>query len=81
MFCYYFRYTYVPLSNLSQADKQAAGTLANIAKIDITLHATEMFRAGSALQDKTEEEVFYQDFKKFSTEDINFTCWASFFYG
>ena len=56
----------------TQADKQAAGTLANIAKIDITLHATEMFRAGSALQDKTEEEVFYQDFKKFSTEDINF---------
>ena len=53
-------------------DKQAAGALANIAKIDITLHAAEMFRAGSALQDKTEEEIFYQDFKKFSTEDVNF---------
>ncbi len=56
----------------TQADKQAAGALANIAKIDIALHAAEMFRAGSALQDKTEEEIFYQDFKKFSTEEVNF---------
>lgn len=53
-------------------DKMAAEALANIAKIDISLHAAEMFRAGSALQDKTEEEIFYQDFKKFSTEEINF---------
>ena len=53
-------------------DKQAAEALAAIAKIDIPTHAAEMFRAGSALQDKTEEEIFYQDFKKFSTEEVNF---------
>ena len=53
-------------------DQQAAEALAMIAKIDIPTHAAEMFRAGSALQDKTEEEIFYQDFKKFSTEEVNF---------
>ncbi len=53
-------------------DKMAAEALANIAKIDIALHAAEMFRAGSALQNKTEEEIFYQDFKKFNTEEVSF---------
>ena len=56
----------------TEADKQAAESLASIAKLDIALHAAEMFRAGSALQDKTEEEIFYQDFKKFSTEEVSF---------
>ncbi len=53
----------------TQADKQAAGALANIAKIDIALHAAEMFRAGSALQDKTEEEIFYQEIGRASCRE------------
>ena len=31
-----------------------------------------MFRAGSSLSDKTPEEIFYQDFKKFNGGGINF---------
>ena len=31
-----------------------------------------MFRAGSSLADKTPEEIFYQDFKKFSGNGKNF---------
>lgn len=31
-----------------------------------------MFRAGSSLADKTPEEIFYQDFKKFSANGVNF---------
>lgn len=47
-------------------DKKAAEALAKIAGIDIQNHAEKMFRAGSSLADKTPEEIFYQDFKKFS---------------
>ena len=47
-------------------DKKAAEELAAIAGIDIQDHAEKMFRAGSSLADKTPEEIFYQDFKKFS---------------
>lgn len=47
-------------------DKNAAEVLAKIAGIDLQTHAENMFRAGSSLADKTPEEIFYQDFKKFS---------------
>lgn len=53
-------------------DKMAAGALALIAGIDIEKHATEMFRAGSDLKSKSPEEIFYQDFKKFSIGDDSF---------
>nr|WP_294682635.1 putative manganese-dependent inorganic diphosphatase [uncultured Anaerotignum sp.] len=53
-------------------DKKAAEELAKIAGIDIQDHAEKMFRAGSSLADKTPEEIFYQDFKKFSGNDKNF---------
>ena len=46
--------------------------LAKIAGIEIQEHAEKMFRAGSSLADKTPEEIFYQDFKKFSGNDKNF---------
>ena len=55
------------------ADKMAAGALALIAGIDIEKFAKEMFKAGSNLKDKSPEEIFYQDYKKFIAEgDINF---------
>lgn len=53
-------------------DKKAAEELAKIAGIEIQEHAEKMFRAGSSLADKTPEEIFYQDFKKFSGNDKNF---------
>ena len=54
-------------------DKMAAGALALIADISIEQFAKEMFRAGSNLKDKSPEEVFYQDYKKFIAEgDICF---------
>ena len=54
-------------------DKMAAGALALIADISIEQFAKEMFRAGSNLKDKSPEELFYQDYKKFIAEgDICF---------
>ena len=54
-------------------DKMAAGALALIADISIEDFAKEMFRAGSNLKDKSPEEIFYQDYKKFIAEgDICF---------
>ena len=42
------------------------------AGIEIQEHAEKMFRAGSSLAGKTPEEIFYQDFKKFSGHGKNF---------
>lgn len=53
-------------------DEKAAKELALIAGIDIQEHAEAMFRAGSSFADKTPEEIFYQDFKKFSGHGANF---------
>lgn len=53
-------------------DRAAAEALAGIAEIDIPKFASEMFRAGSNLKDKTPAEIFHQDFKKFIIEDVTF---------
>ncbi len=51
-------------------DKTAAEKLAVIAGINnLEKYAAEMFHAGSNLKDKSAEEIFYQDFKKFIMED------------
>ena len=47
-------------------DEMAARALADIAGIDIEKYAMEMFSAGSNLKDKSDEEIFYQDFKRFT---------------
>lgn len=49
-------------------DEYMARKLAAIAGIDPEEHAANMFRAGSQISNKTEEEIFYQDFKTFSVE-------------
>ena len=46
--------------------------MALIAGINIEQFAREMFKAGSNLKDKSPEEIFYQDFKIFHTEDCDF---------
>ncbi|MCI5649598.1 MAG: putative manganese-dependent inorganic diphosphatase [Fusicatenibacter sp.] len=56
----------------TSVDKAAAEELAKIAGIDIPEFASEMFRAGSNLKDKSPEEIFYQDFKKFIMGDVTF---------
>ena len=52
----------------TQQDKIAASALALIADIKIEEFAKEMFKAGSNLKDKSPEEIFYQDYKKFIAE-------------
>ena len=47
-------------------DEAAARALAGIAGLDIESYAMRMFSAGSNLKDKTDEEIFYQDFKRFT---------------
>lgn len=53
-------------------DKEVAESLAKIAGISPEDLAVAMFRAGSNLKDKSDSEIFYQDFKKFSMNDIKF---------
>ena len=47
-------------------DKSTALRLAKIAGIDIDAFARKMFSAGSDLKGKTDEAIFYQDFKRFT---------------
>ena len=53
-------------------DQDAALQLAAIAELDIESFADEMFMAGSDLRDKSAEEIFYQDFKKFQSGTTSF---------
>ncbi len=52
----------------TMVDKTAAQKLSRIAGIDMEQFAKDMFAAGSNLAGKTEEQIFYQDFKEFSME-------------
>ena len=48
-------------------DKMAATELARIAEIDMDRYAADMFSAGSNLRGKSNDEIFYQDFKLFNS--------------
>ena len=52
----------------TEVDRQAAETLASIAGIDTKQLAREMFAAGSDLKQKTEKDIFYQDYKVFDMD-------------
>ena len=56
----------------TEIDKAAALNLASIAEIDPEEFAEEMFAAGSNLKGKSIEEIFYQDFKRFTAGDTSF---------
>lgn len=56
----------------TEVDKAAAEELARIAGIEIEELAIDMFSAGSNLANRTPEEVFYQDFKRFSVSGVEF---------
>jgi manganese-dependent inorganic pyrophosphatase len=51
-------------------DRAAAEELAQTAGIQIEPFAKAMFAAGSDLRSKTDDEIFYTDFKTFDTEEI-----------
>ena len=53
-------------------DEDACRKLAKIANIDIETFAVAMFNAGSKLKNKSDEEIFYQDYKIFTTDNFKF---------
>ncbi len=53
-------------------DKKACRELSEKAGLNIEEFALEMFAAGSNLKQKTAEEIFYQDYKKFEFGKITF---------
>lgn len=53
-------------------DRLAALALASVAGIDIDKYAADMFAAGSNLKGKDDEEIFYQDFKRFNAGKVSF---------
>lgn len=56
----------------TSVDKAAAENLSRIAGVDVEEFAQEMFNAGSNLKNKSPEEIFYQDFKKFNVNGVTF---------
>lgn len=56
----------------TEYDRRTAEELAVIAGIKVEEFAREMFKAGSNLKDKEPKEIFYQDYKTFSCNDISF---------
>lgn len=56
----------------TSVDEETANRLAQIAGIDPEAHAVAMFDAGSDFASKSEEDIFYQDFKKFKAGDLSF---------
>ncbi len=52
-------------------DRQAAEELAKLTGLSVEELSESMFKAGSDLSKKTEEEIFYQDYKRFSAQDIS----------
>lgn len=56
----------------TQTDEDAAIQLAKLADVTPEELAEEMFRAGGNLDKKTEEEIFYQDYKKFISNGVTF---------
>ena len=53
-------------------DEAAGKALAEIAGIEIQPFAEAMFSAGADLASRTDEEIFYQDYKAFTVWDVNF---------
>ena len=56
----------------TETDKAAALSLAETAGISINDYAAKMFAAGSNLRSKSDEEIFYQDFKRFTAGKVSF---------
>ncbi len=51
-------------------DKTAAQDLAKLAGIELESYARKLFTAGSNFKDKTPEQIFFQDYKRFNMEGL-----------
>ncbi len=49
-------------------DREAVNELLKLAEVNLNDYAMEMFKAGTSIESKTKEEVFYEDFKRFNLE-------------
>ena len=56
----------------TEIDKKIALILAEIAEINVEDYAQAMFEAGSDLSSRSTEEIFYQDYKTFSSNGVSF---------
>lgn len=54
----------------TNVDRMMLKRLSEIANLDIEKFSKEMFKAGTSLVDKTPEEIFHQDFKTFSLNNL-----------
>lgn len=52
----------------SEYDRFALSQLAELLDVDLDKYALEMFKAGTSLEGKSIEAIFYQDFKEFESE-------------
>lgn len=53
-------------------DQTTAEMLAEIAGVEVSVLADEMFHAGSNMRNKSAKEICFQDFKKFNVNDLSF---------
>lgn len=51
-------------------DRKVVESLSKIAGLDYKEYGMEMFKAGSTLKNKTEEQIFYTDFKNFDIDGM-----------
>ncbi len=54
----------------TEIDKTVVEELAKISELDYKQFGMEMFKAGSTLKNKTEEQIFYTDFKNFDIDGM-----------
>lgn len=54
----------------TNVDKMMLKRLSEIANIDVDSFAKEMFKAGTSLKNRTVEEIFHQDFKVFTLNNL-----------
>ncbi|WP_273312455.1 MULTISPECIES: putative manganese-dependent inorganic diphosphatase [Aminobacterium] len=64
----------------STQDREAAQELATIAGMDIETFSRSMFEAGTSLEGKSAEEIFFTDFKIFDVADFKVGISQVFFY-
>lgn len=55
----------------TKIDIDSVKRLSSLLDINYEEYGLEMFKAGSSLKGKTIEDIIYQDFKQFNTEDVN----------
>ena len=73
------RYPVIPFPTCTAVDKAAGLALAQIAGLDVEKYAIDMFSAGSNLKGKSDGDIFYQDFKRFTSGKVTIGGWTDYF--